>query len=462
MSTNKLKEAITQYISVYNEMMSYVGKGEQYISVPGSYTGTGKEYAFYSASENECKKILNDSVKTNTLNSYEYHGAFKDTSSRAIPTYVQEVGSVEQAISVASEKGATLFGIQNGSQLFITTKEPAVALFEATQYGEYKENCANDLGCSWMNKVYVLKSGSFSGGTYHDSSEYNYVGAYTDTANRAIPTEVGWFTDKTPDEIQEIAKENGATVYGIQSGGQLFVNTGDKIVALSDARNYGKAECDDPKGCFAVNQVYEFAGNNCFLYDNGYGTSTYVEGGETTAFVNVEKFYGEKMEQLLENIQTLIDNADSSLQESFSRLMENLKGTNYPGYIDKLKAQKKQLEIFAQENKLIDQQYNISYDKLKQENMSFRIWVFILLFVLFIILQLFQNPILKSLSYVCLFFMLSIIVFIVKLLSPLLFMISIFLILLSVVLSLFFNKQYMISIGVLIVGSTIFALIYRL
>ena len=462
MSTNKLKEAITQYISVYNEMMSYVSKGEQYISAPGSYTGTGKEYAFYSASENECKKILNDSVKTNTLNSYEYYGAFKDTASRAIPTYVQEVSSVEQAMSVARDNGATLFGIQNGSQLFITTKDPTVALFEATQYGEYKENCANDLGCSWMNKVYVLKTGSFTGGTYHDSSEYNYVGSYTDTTNRAIPTEVGWFTDKTPEEIQSIAKENGATVYGIQSGGQLFVNTGDKIVALSDATAYGKADCNDPKGCFAVNQVYEFAGNNCFLYDNGYGTSTYVEGGQTTAFVDVEKFYGEKMKQLLENIQTLINENDSYLQASFSELMGKLKGTNYPGYIDKLKAQKKQLEIFAKENELIDQQYTMSYDKLKQENMSFRIWVFILLFVLFIILQLFQNPILKALSYVCLFFMLTIIIFIIKLLSPLIFMISVLIVLLTVVLSLFFNGQYMISIGVLIVGSTIFALIYRL
>ena len=462
MSTNKLKEAITQYISVYNEMMSYLGKGEQYISAPGSYTGTGKEYSFFSASENECKKILNDSVKTNTLNSYEYYGAFKDTASRAIPTYVQEVRSVEQAMSVARDNGATLFGIQNGSQLFITTKDAAVALFEATQYGEYTENCANDLGCSWMNKVYVLKSGSFSGGTYHDSSEYNYVGAYTDTENRAIPTFVGWFTDQSPEQIQQIAKDNGASVYGIQDNGALFVNTVDKASALSDAITYGKADCNDPKGCMWVNQVYEFAGNNCFLYDNGYGTSTYVEGGQTTAFVNVEKFFGDKMDQLLEKIQALISENEGSLQASFSDLMGKLKGANYPGYIDKLKAQKKQLEIFAKENELIDQQYDMSYDKLKQENISFRIWVFILLFVLFIILQLFQNPILKSLSYVCLFFMLTIIIFIIKLLSPLIFMISVLIVLLSVVLSLFFNEQYMISIGILIVGSTIFALIYRL
>ena len=462
MSTNKLKEAITQYISVYNEMMSYINKGEQYISAPGSYTGTGKEYPFYSASENECKQILNDSVKTNTLNSYEYYGAFKDTTSRAIPTYVQEVTSVRQAMSIASEKGATLFGVQNGSQLFITTKELSVALFEATQYGEYKENCANDLGCSWMNKVYVLKSGSFSGGTYHDSSEYNYVGSYADKNDRAIPTFVGWFTDQSPEQIQQIAKDNGASVYGVQDNGALFVNTVDKASALSDAITYGKADCNDPKGCMWVNQVYEFAGNNCFLYDNGYGTGTYVEGGNTIAFVDVEKFYGEKMKQIIEKIQTLIDEADSSLQESFAELMGKLKGIQYPGYIEKINAQKKQLEIFARENDLIEQQYEMSYDKLKKENMSFRIWVFILLFVIFIILQLFQNPILKSLSYVCLFFMLSIIVFIVKLLSPLLFMISILLILLSVVLSLFFNKQYMISIGVLIVGSIIFALIYRL
>jgi len=459
MSTNKLKEAITQYILVYNEMMTSVNKGEQYISVPGSYTGNG-EYPFFSKSAEECKKILNDSVKSNTLNSYEYYGAYIDTELRAIPIYAGEVTSIEQAKAIASKKGATLFGLQAGIQLFISTDELSIAISNATQYGEYKENCSNDLGCGWMNKVYVLKSGSFTGGTYYNSNEYNYIGSYTDKGeDRAIPTEIGWFSDKTPSEIQEIARDNGATVYGIQSGGQLFINTSEKTNAVDVSKMYGKADCSDPMGCYGVNQVYEFTGNNCFLYDN---VGTYVEGNSSTAFVNVERYYGEKMTQLFENIQNLINESDSEIQKSYSRLMGELQTSNDPSFIEKIKAQKKQIDIFAKENQLITEQYNVSFEKLREENMSFRIWVFILLFILFIIFQLFQNPFVKSLSYVCLFFMLSIIVFIIKMLSPLLFMILILLVFLLIVLSLFYNKKYMTSISVLVIGSIIFTLIYRL
>ena len=462
MSTNKLKEAIFQYISIYNEMMTYVYRGKQYISVPGTYTGNGKQYSFFSKSANECNQILNDSVKTGTLKTYEYYGAYKDTGTRAIPDYVQMVKSVEQAKSIASEKGATLFGIQSGGQLFISTKDPSVALYNATQYGEYKDNCSSDLGCAWMNKVYVLKSGSFTGGTYYDSSEYNYVGSYADKSTRAIPDELGYFSGKTVDEIQQIAKDNGATVYGIQNGGDLFINTGEKANALDLATQYGEADCNNPLGCGWVNQVYEFSGNNCFLYDEGYGESTYVEGNSSTAFVGVETYYGERMKQIFETIQGLIIDSDKDLQEKFDFLMGKLKDGNYPGYIERITAQKNQLEEFAKTNQLINEQHTMSFDKLRQENMSFKIWVFILLFILFIIFQLFQNPLLKSLSYVCIFFMLSIIVFIIKMLSPILFMILILLILLSGVLTLFYNKQYIISIGVLTIGSIIFALIYRL
>lgn len=460
MSTNKLKEAIFQYISIYNEMMTYVNRGEQYISVPGTYTGNGKQYSFFSKSANECKQIINNSVKTGSLKTYDYYGAYKDTWTRAIPTYVQMVKSVEQAKSIASEKGATLFGIQSGGLLFITTKEPSVALYDATQYGEYKDNCSSDLGCPWMNKVYVLKSGSFTGGTYYDSSEYNYVGSYKDTSTRAIPIELGYHSNVN--EIQQIARDNGATVYGIQNGGDIFINTGEKAQALNMAKEYGKADCNNPLGCPWVNQVYEFSGNNCFLYDEGYGESTYVEGNSSTAFVSVEKYYGERMTQLFETIQELIIDSDKDLQEKFDLLMEKLKDGEYPGYIERITAQKNQLEEFAKKNQLINEQYTMSFDNLRQENMSFKIWVFILLFILFIIFQLFQNPLLKSLSYVCLFFMISIIIFIIKLLSPIIFMILILLILLSGVLTLFYNKRYIISIGVLTIGSIIFALIYRL
>jgi hypothetical protein len=465
-----LKTAINQYILSYNEMMSYLNKGQQFISVSNSsFTNNGREYPFYSSSEEECKKILNDSVKTSTMNIYEYIGSYNDDTTqqtRAIPTYVQNVKSVEQAKAIATEKGATVFGIQFGGQLFISTKDMKMALIDAKRFGTYKNNCNDDLGCAWMNQVYALKSGSFTGGVYYNSSEFNYVGSYADKEERAIPNYIGNISDKN--QAIEKAGNNGATVFGIQSGGQLFINDGNKNDALAKATQYGETECNNPLGCAWTNQVYEFSGNNCFLYGsnndigNVTGSGTWVEGGTGTAMVNVENYYGEKLNLIIETIQTLIGQSDVEMQSEYNDLMQQLGTTNYVGYVDKITAQKKQLEIFAKENSLISEQNDISFEKLQNENMSFRIWVFILLFVLFIIFQLFQNPVLNSISYVCLFFMLSIIVVIIKTLAPLIFMILILITLVSVVLTLFYKKNYGVSIGILIVGSVIFALIYRL
>lgn len=458
---DELKDAINEYISLYNEMKSQLNK--KVVAVPNSsYTSNGKEYTFYSKSEEECKKIINDSIKTNTLKTYEYAGAYNDDptqQTRAIPTFIGNVKSIEQAKAVAGDNGATVFGIQFGGQLFISTKDVASALSDAKQFGLYKSNCDSDLGCSLMNQVYVLKSGSFSGGTYYKMDEYNYVGSFNDKSARAIPNYIGNAT--STQNAEEMASNNGATVYGIQSGGQIFINTNNKTESLNLAEQYGKADCNSALGCALVNQVYQFSGNNCFLYDEKI-QGTWVEGGTGTAFVGVEEYYGDKMSVLFDRIQRLMGESDAQLQVEYDGLMGELQGTSYPGFIETVTAQKEALEKFATDSKLITVEYATSFDDLRNKNISLRIWVFLFLFVLFIIFQLFQSPLLKSISYVCLFFMLAIIITIVKLLSPFLFMILILFSLFSVVLALFYQKKYFISFGILIVGSIIFALIYRL
>jgi hypothetical protein len=91
-----------------------------------------------------------------TSGSYVYQGCYNDQSSRAIPTQVSSVTSVDACANQAQSKNATVFGVQNGSQCFVGT-----SLDSAFKYGANSGNCGT-LGGSWTNQVYALSSSSSS------------------------------------------------------------------------------------------------------------------------------------------------------------------------------------------------------------------------------------------------------------------------------------------------------------
>jgi hypothetical protein len=359
---NQITSLIQSYILTYDKFLNAVSNGETIISVSGTFTGSGQQF-FTTQSENECALIIENSIKTNTNGTYDYVGAYVDIPSRYIPRYIENVDSVENAIIVARKNNATVFGIQDGGQLFINTEPLKVALTKATMGGT--TSCSNELGCSWVNQVYSVQEGVYAGGTYNDGT--------------------------------------------------------------------------------------------CSLYTSGTFTS-----GSDSVIVDIEIYYDETLNDILDKIQTLLQENDSDLEIKYNTLMKALSTSNNIKLIEKVTAQKNQLVKFAKQNDLLNEQYNNSFDKLREENISFRIWVFIFLFVLFATFQLFKNPILKSISYVCLVFMITIIVSVIKILNPFLFMIIILFIFLSTVLTLFYKEKYPLSIGILIIGSIIFALVYRL
>jgi hypothetical protein len=274
-------------------------------------------------------------------------------------------------------------------------------------------------------------------------------------------------------EAKNVARKNKATIFGIQDNGQLFISNEPLDTALKKAKNTGSTECSNELGSSWINQVYALQpgsysgstyygnggneGNNCFLYNDG----TFVEGDNATTSVPLEQYYVEKLTDIFDKIQSLLGESDNDLQTEYNKLIQELNTSNNIEIVKKITAQKNQLMKFAKQNNLIDEQYNNSIEKLREENIVFRVWVFVLLFILFLIFQLFKNP-LKSISYVCLFFMITIIITIIKLLNPLIFMIILLFLFLSTVLVLFYKENYPLSIGILIVGSIIFALVYRL
>lgn len=295
---------------------------------------------------------------------------------------------------------------------------------------------------------------------------YTYVGAYKDIPSRYIPTSIQPNVTSVS-EAMNVARQNNATVFGIQDGGQLFINTEPVKIASEKAKLGGITTCNDVLGASWVNQVYvaqegtyqggTYSNGTCALYTDG----SFIDGSDT-AIMNIEVYYSEILSDILENIQTLLGESDVEMQTKYTTLMDGLSTSSNVKLIKRVTAQKNQLVRFAKQNNLIDEQMNNSFDKLRRQNIVFRIWVFIFLFFLFLTFQLFSNPILKSLSYVCLVFMITIIVMITKLLNPLLFMILILFIFVSIVLTLFYKEKYPLSIGILIIGSIVFALVYRL
>jgi len=221
----------------------------------------------------------------------------------------------------------------------------------------------------------------------------------------------------------------------------------------------------NPYGCKGSAQIWSATNNpNCNLYPAGNGQPSWTlnTGLRTVAFIPTIPYYEKKLTDISDKIQRLIDTEDKEVASQYAKLMSEMNNsTNYTTFFEKVAFQKKQLEIFGRKYNLINEQYNISYDKLQSENLVFRLWFLLLLFVLSIIFYLFPNPV-KSFSYVCVFFIFVILSSILKMLKPVLFMILLMILFMVIVLGLFYKEKYTISIGILVVGSFIFALIYRL
>jgi len=192
------------------------------------------------------------------MNDYIYIGSYHDRPQRAIGRRSGNVNNVHDAILKAKSEGAILFGIQDGGQLFINEHrlDPMEALRSAKKYGK-DYNCHNELGCAWVNQVYMLRSEYERTLMHHPMNDYIYIGSYNDRPNRAIGRRAGKVHSVHDAMLR--AKSEGAVLFGIQDDGQLFINEHrlNKMQALKSAKKYGKNNnCHHELGCAWVNQVY--------------------------------------------------------------------------------------------------------------------------------------------------------------------------------------------------------------
>jgi len=236
---------------------------------------------------------------------YNYMGCWNDSPNRAIQNYNDPnnpggyVGNLsqQQCEQVAIQTGNSVYGLQYYGQCFVGN-----SLQSAQQYGRafggspWANAECGPQGSSWTNQVYAANPTTMANyqmsqselicyqnnnpdltgmnaaqlqahwTTYGANEQrnnqcpsyqiqsglYNYIGSFNDTPTRAIPNYRG--NVSTIDECQELANNNGETIFGVQYYGQCFTSNN-----LTQAQQYGRNVNRNqigPMGMSWTNQVY--------------------------------------------------------------------------------------------------------------------------------------------------------------------------------------------------------------
>ena len=143
--------------------------------------------------------------------------------------------------------------------------------------------------------------------------------------------------------------------------------------------------------------------------------------------------YNDKMVEIFDQIKNFYK------KESFATI------TDYISNVDKLNTSE---SIY----KYINDKKNTSYNNLQNSKVILMKWIFLLLFVLSISFQMFENTVLKSASIVSFIGAIIVLLNILKILNSIIFSVVLLSLLSAIVLLLFFKKMYAISICVLLFG----------
>lgn len=178
---------------------------------------------------------------------------------------------------------------------------------------------------------------------------------------------------------------------------------------------------------------YKSSNNNCFLYDKS--TNPSLVNGDGIAILRTTQYYNEKMSEIFDKIKDFLLNTT----EAFSPL-------NYTQNVNKLN------DVESIYN-FINDKHNLSSITLQNSNVMFMVWLFIFLFILSIIFQMFENKILKSISIVSFVGTIVVLLNILKIINSFIFSVTLLSLFSVIVLVLFFKKMYIPSFVFLLFGA---------
>jgi hypothetical protein len=164
----------------------------------------------------------------------QYMGCFADSEIRALPVLLGEgTYTVESCISAAKSSGYLYAGLQYSTQCFAGNSVG----YNSVSDSECNFACSGDstqkCGGSWRNSVYAT-------GVQPANQYIQYVGCFTDSESRALPTLLG--TSYTVESCVNAAKAAGYLYAGLQAGGQCFAGNSVGHTAVPNS------QCDTPCG----------------------------------------------------------------------------------------------------------------------------------------------------------------------------------------------------------------------
>jgi hypothetical protein len=171
------------------------------------------------SSDNAAEDLGENSAPSTVSNSLL--GCYTDSSARALPTVLAWSGATpESCIASAKAHNLAYAGVQYGGQCF-----------GGNTLG-YSHVATSDCNMPCSANPGELCGGPWRNGVYSTSS---FVGCYTDSSTRALPTVLAW-SGATPESCIASAKAHNLAYAGVQYGGQCFGgNTlGYSHVATSD------------------------------------------------------------------------------------------------------------------------------------------------------------------------------------------------------------------------------------
>ncbi len=190
------------------------------------------------------------------LSAAGYAGCYTDSSTRALPTQLaQSNATVETCVAAAKAKNFAYAGLQYRGECWAGNTLGYKLVSDSDCNMKCSADSSEMCGGSWRNSVYSAAA------VPAPAPVASYVGCYTDSSTRALPTQLAW-SNATVETCVAAAKAKNLAYAGLQYSGECWAgNTlGYDLVSDSDCNMKCSASSSETCGGSWRNSVYSTAG----------------------------------------------------------------------------------------------------------------------------------------------------------------------------------------------------------
>ena len=171
-----------------------------------------------------------------------YVGCYTDSATRALPTRLAASGAtVESCVAAAQAEGLAYAGVQYGGECWAGNTLGYTLVSDSECNKKCTADASETCGGAWRASVYSVT-------TEAPPPPTGYVGCYTDSATRALPTQLA-SSGATVESCVAAAQAKGLAYAGVQYGGQCWAGNTPGYTLVSDAECNMKCTADAAEIC---------------------------------------------------------------------------------------------------------------------------------------------------------------------------------------------------------------------